>query len=103
MGCTGQPDKENHFMSHHHHDHDHSPATGQGELTEREKVLKLLHHWIHHNDDHAANYSDWARKVEGMGFHEAAQRLRAASEMTRTITREFEAAEAAIRGQGQAQ
>ena len=84
-------------MSHHHHDHSHSPASTEGGLSETEKILKLLHHWIHHNDDHAANYSDWARKAEGMGFPEAAQRLDAAAEMTLAITREFEAAEAAIR------
>ena len=86
-------------MSHHHHDHSPSSATVEGGLTETEKILKLLHHWIHHNDDHAANYTEWARKVEAMGFNEAARRLHAAAEMTHAITREFEAAEAAIRDQ----
>ena len=84
-------------MSHHHHDHSPSLASTEGGLTETEKILKLLHHWIHHNDDHAANYSNWARKVEAAGFSEAAQHLDAAAEMTHAITREFEAAETAIR------
>jgi len=88
-------------MSHHHHDHSPSSASAEGGLTETEKILKLLHHWIHHNHDHAANYSDWARRVEATGFSEAAQRLDAAAEMTHAITREFEAAEAAIRRQVQ--
>lgn len=86
---------------HHHHDHSHSSAPNEGGLTDKEKVLKLLHHWIHHNDDHADNYRNWAQKVEGMGFPEAAQRLKAAAEMTHAITREFEAAEAAIHGPAQ--
>jgi hypothetical protein len=85
-------------MSHHHHTHSQPSASAEGGLTETEKILKLLHHWIHHNDDHAANYSDWARKVDALGFAEAARHLDAAAEMTQSISREFEAAEAAIRG-----
>ena len=88
-----------HHHNHHHHDHTHHSGSDEGGLTETEKILKLLHHWIHHNDDHAANYIDWARKIESWGFADAAQRLHAAAEMTHAITREFEAAEAAIREQ----
>lgn len=89
-------------MSHHHHQHDdhsHHGGSAEGGLTETGKILKLLHHWIHHNEDHATNYIDWARKIEHLGFAGAAQRLHTAAEMTRAITREFEAAEAAIREQ----
>ena len=88
-----------HHHHHHHHDQTHHSGSDEGGLTETEKILKLLHHWIHHNDDHAANYIDWARKIESWGFADAAQRLQAAAEMTHAITREFEAAEAAIRKQ----
>jgi hypothetical protein len=89
------------MSDHHHHHHDHTPDHGpaDGGLSETDKILKLLHHWVHHNDDHAANYTDWSRKVEQLGFSEAAERLRTAAEMTRAITREFEAAETAIREQ----
>lgn len=81
---------------HHHHHHSHSKETIESGLSETQKILKLLHHWIHHNDDHAANYIDWAGKVERLGFPEAAERLRAAAELTHAISREFEAAEGCI-------
>lgn len=89
------------MSDHHHHQHDHTHAgrATEGGLTETDKLLKRLHHWIHHNDDHAGSYSDWAHKVARMGFAEAARRLNAAAEMTHAITREFEAAAAAIREQ----
>jgi hypothetical protein len=89
-------------MSHHHqhhHDHSHSQDPAHGELSETQKILKLLHHWVHHNADHAANYMEWAGKIEALGFAAAAEHLRKAAEMTHAITREFEAAEAVIRAQ----
>ena len=54
---------------HHHHHHEHAHAHGpvDGELTETQRLLKRLHHWIHHNDDHAANYVEWAAKIEATG------------------------------------
>ena len=83
---------------HHHHHHEHAHAHGpvDGELTETQRLLKRLHHWIHHNDDHAANYIEWAAKIEAMGLVAAAERLRTAAELTHAISREFEAAAAAI-------
>ena len=82
---------------HHHHDPPHPPDPVPGELTETEKVLKRLHHWVHHNDDHAASYRDWADRIASMGHVEAAARLRQAADMTDGISREFEAAAALVR------
>jgi len=84
---------------HHHHGHAHSHDTVEGELSEIEKILKLLHHWIHHNDDHATNYIDWARKIELLGFTTAAEHLRAAAELTNAVSREFETAATTIQNQ----
>lgn len=86
---------------HHHGDHDHTHGSAGGELTETQKVLKRLHHWIHHNDDHAASYLDWAARVETLGFAAAAERLRKAADLTQAISREFEAAAAAVREQSE--
>lgn len=83
----------------HHHDHSHHHGPTDGEFSETQKVLKRLHHWIHHNDDHAASYIDWAGRIESMGYPEAAQRLRTAAEMTHAISREFEAAATLVREQ----
>ena len=88
------------MSDHHHHHHGdgaHSHGSGEGELSENEKVLKRLHHWIHHNDDHAASYVDWAARIDSLGHPEAAARLRKAAEMTEAISREFEAAAALVR------
>ena len=54
-------------MSHHHdHDHDHDHQHGQDHhhghahshapLSFSEKLVKLLDHWIQHNDQHAEDY-----------------------------------------------
>lgn len=84
---------------HHHHGHSHRQDESEGGLSETQKILKLLHHWIHHNDDHATNYIDWAGKIELLGFSAAAQRLRTAAELTQAVSREFEAAASAIQNQ----
>ena len=88
------------MSDHHHHSHSHSHLTAGGQLSDTEKVLKLLDHWIHHNDDHAANYTDWAQKVDALGYSDAADRLRAAAELTHAVSREFEAAARAIGASG---
>jgi hypothetical protein len=82
---------------HHHHDHSHASDSAPAELTETEKVLKRLHHWVHHNDDHAAGYRDWAERLTAMGHADAAGRLRQAADMTDAISREFEAAADLVR------
>lgn len=81
---------------HHHHGHTHTPTPVDGELSETQKILKLLHHWIHHNDDHAANYTDWAGKIELLGYATAAESLRKAAELTHAVSQEFETAATTI-------
>mgnify|MGYP000022356956 CR=1 FL=1 len=48
-----------------HHDHD-----SHGEMPFDEKLLKLLNHWIKHNEDHAFNYRNWAEKAKANGQKE---------------------------------
>ena len=84
-------------MHDHHHDHSHDHDSAPSELTETEKVLKRLHHWVHHNDDHAASYRDWAARIAAMGHGGAAEHLRKAADMTDAISREFEAAADLVR------
>ena len=86
-------------MHDHHHEHSHAHDTTSDALSETDRVLKRLHHWVHHNDDHAASYRDWAGRIEAMGFAEAAQRLQRAADMTDAISREFEAAAEIVRKQ----
>ncbi len=78
---------------HHHHDHD-----SHDEIPFDEKLIKLLSHWIKHNEDHALNYRNWAEKAKANGKSEAAGLLEEAAEMSLTINEKFEAALARLEG-----
>ena len=80
----------------HHHDHGHAHDHADGNLTETQKIAKLLQHWIKHNDDHATNYTEWAQKADALGLTVTAERLRAAADLTQAVSREFAAAADAI-------
>jgi len=71
----------------HHHHHD-----SHGELPFDKKLLKLLSHWIKHNEDHALNYSNWAEKAKANGKDEAGVLLEEAAEMSLATNEKFEAA-----------
>jgi hypothetical protein len=74
-------------MTHHHHDHEM-----QSVLSFDEKMIKLLKHWINHNDDHAQTYRDWAQKAKEKNKSKAALMLEDAAEMTLSISKKFESA-----------
>jgi hypothetical protein len=74
-------------MSHHRHDHEIKSA-----LSLDEKMIKLLEHWIKHNEDHAHTYRDWAQKAKEKNKNEAAKLLEDAAEMTLLINKKFESA-----------
>ncbi len=69
-------------MNHHHH-HTESP------LTFHEKAIKLIEHWINHNDDHVKTYLDWAEKLKNEGYEQAALYLEKAVEDTKKINEVF--------------
>jgi len=48
-------------------------------MTASEKLAHLLHHWIEHNEAHAATYREWAERAEAEGLP-AAGALREAIE-----------------------
>jgi hypothetical protein len=55
-------------MSHqddHHHDEGHK-------MTAESKMLHLIKHWIHHNEDHMSSYREWASRASEMGLEEVA-------------------------------
>ena len=79
---------------HHHHHHDHEIKST---LSFDEKMIKLLEHWIKHNEDHAKTYRDWAEKAKEKNMGEAGQLLEDAAEMTGMISKKFEAAGEIIR------
>jgi hypothetical protein len=72
---------------HHHHDHDH--AHSHGSLSFSEKLVKLLEHWIQHNDHHAEDYRKWADQSRENGQEAVAELLDSAAELTVAITQRF--------------
>ena len=78
---------------HHHHDHD-----SHDEMPFDEKLVKLLSHWIKHNQDHALNYRNWAEKAKTNDKGQAAELLEEAAEMSLIINEKFEAALAELGG-----
>lgn len=74
-------------MTHHHHDHEIQSA-----LSFNERMIKLLEHWIKHNEDHAQTYRDWAQKAKEKNNTKAGTMLEDAAEMTLSISEKFESA-----------
>lgn len=71
---------------HHHHDHDHDHdhpqdkdhphhhgheerggKHGESRLSDRGRLIKILEHWLHHNEDHAKSYGEWAERARALG------------------------------------
>lgn len=81
-------------MAHHEHQHkDHGPHHEvKSELSFDEKLIKLLDHWLKHNEDHAGTYRDWAEKARQNRLGGVATLLEEVSELTAEISARFEAA-----------
>jgi hypothetical protein len=65
--------------------HDHNYEI-HNSLTFDEKLVKLLEHWIKHNDDHAENYRNWAKKTKEKGMNDVGLLLEDAVDMTESIS-----------------
>jgi len=79
---------------HHHHDHE-----AHDEMPFDEKLLKLLGHWIKHNEDHALNYRKRAEKAKANGISNAAGLLEEVADMSLTINEKLKAALATLSGE----
>jgi hypothetical protein len=82
-----------HDDHHHHHDHGH-PA----ELSLDDKLIKLLEHWIRHNQEHAKTYGDWAEKAAADSKGEVSILLNEAVSLSMDLNRKFEKALTRMRG-----
>jgi len=72
--------------------HYHQGQEKNNTLSFDEKMIKLIEHWIKHNDDHAQTYRDWAQKAKEKNKIKAALMLEDAAEMTLSISKKFESA-----------
>jgi hypothetical protein len=61
-----------HDHDHHHQGHAHSHGPGGEEaptpaITPTEKLTRMVEHWLHHNEEHARSFIDWAERARSMG------------------------------------
>jgi hypothetical protein len=77
----GRHDHHHHEHHDHHHEHEHdhhhqgqahSHGPGGGEapaaaITPTEKLTRMVEHWLHHNEEHARSFIDWADRARSMG------------------------------------
>jgi hypothetical protein len=75
----------------HHHD-------SNSNLSFEDKLMKLLLHWIKHNQDHASNYRIWAEKAKENGKDEIATLLGDAENMSLMMNEKFKKAAALLAG-----
>ena len=69
-------------MSEHHHE-------SQGEMPFEQKLLKMLEHWVKHNEDHAVTYRNWAEKAKAKDMSEVADLLDEAARESAKINASF--------------
>jgi rubrerythrin len=65
-------------------------------MDNREKLKKLLEHWLSHNVDHAENYRKWAAIAREEGMEQAAAILEEAAELTISLNSKFSKAAESI-------
>lgn len=79
-------------MSEHHHHHDES----QDEMPFEHKLLKLLEHWVKHNEDHAVTYKNWAEKAKAKDMPAVANLLHEAAHRSLQVNETFKQALALV-------
>ncbi len=81
-----------HNHNHHHNHAHHHHSDTQSTLSFDEKMLKLLEHWIKHNDDHANTYRDWAERARQEDMADVCSLLKDAADITISVSKKFEQA-----------
>jgi hypothetical protein len=71
-----------HETSDHHHHHDEKHEAASPLLSSKERLVKRLEVYVHHNIDHAASYENLVDEAIELGGEQAAQLIRAAAEFT---------------------
>ncbi len=59
----------------HHEGHDPKDDREPSALSMKEKLAKMLEHWIHHNEEHAASYRRWGQHAQSEGLVHVAELL----------------------------
>jgi hypothetical protein len=80
---------DHHHGHEHEHDHHHHEHKSKTTMSDKDKLAKLLDHWVTHNNDHADNYSLWSGKAEELGLEQVARLLKDAADLTHAISDKF--------------
>jgi rubrerythrin len=83
--------------SHHHHSNHHH---GHEKISDQQKLVKMMEHWIHHNQDHAHSYYEWAKRAKDMGWEQVAGILEEVAEQAMMQNRSIEQALALMKEHG---
>ncbi|KPA12000.1 hypothetical protein MHK_007776 [Candidatus Magnetomorum sp. HK-1] len=77
----------NHDHNHNHdHKHSHSPQT------DRDRIKKIITHWLKHNDDHISNYKEWAYKARFEKLPDVSELLIEIADMSQAMNKKFQKA-----------
>jgi hypothetical protein len=57
-------------LDHQQHGNEEQQEAG-GKLSPQERLRKMVAYWMHHNEEHARSYRDWASQARAMGLAEA--------------------------------
>lgn len=82
--------------------HDHSRSgehheQGEGTVSRPERLLKLFEFWLHHNEEHARSYRDWAGRAREMGLDEVGRILESLADDTLLANQNLERAAALLK------
>jgi len=53
---------------------------------EKRRLIKLVEHWVEHNDSHGDRFSEEAIKAEKMGLNEVADEMRKAAKASKNVS-----------------
>jgi len=64
-------------MVHHHPHESERREEAEGKPSMQDKLVKMVEFWMHHNEEHARSYRDWAGRARQMGLDEVGDILEA--------------------------
>jgi hypothetical protein len=57
-------------MAHNHPQGSEQQKGPEGKLSIQDKLFKMVEFWLHHNEEHARSYREWAGKAREIGLEE---------------------------------
>ena len=82
---------------HHHREHEHHHHDVKSELSFDEKLIKLLDHWLKHNEDHAQTYLEWSKRSRKNNLEDVGRLLADVVDLTAEISGKFKEAAALMK------